>query len=77
MRAEKPNSDPRVWCCRWLPSSNGALNQDDMGRWIAIGVQSPLSERRFTKQVLPEELATRRQTRFMQDDLMSCAVTDR
>jgi hypothetical protein len=31
MRCDGPNSDPAVWCCRWFPSPDGALEQDATG----------------------------------------------
>ena len=30
-KAEKPDSDPDVWCVKFLPGSNERLRQDEMG----------------------------------------------
>ena len=38
MRCEKPNSDPSVWCCRWLP--DGSTPQDGMGAIEVLGFGS-------------------------------------
>jgi hypothetical protein len=38
MRCESPNSNPAVWCCRWLPDSRDGLRQDEMGALEVAGV---------------------------------------
>ncbi len=35
MRVQKPNSDPAVWCCRFMPGTD--LIQDDMGAIEVLG----------------------------------------
>ena len=37
-RVDKPNSDPAVWCARFIPESVNALNQDAMGAIEVAGV---------------------------------------
>lgn len=37
MRVQKPNTDPEVWCCRFLPDAREGLHQDDMGAVEVLG----------------------------------------
>lgn len=37
-RVEKPNSDPNVWCCRFLDDAAASLRQDDMGNIEVEGI---------------------------------------
>ena len=38
MRCESPNSDPAVWCARWLPSKEGEVRQDATGAIEVAGL---------------------------------------